>query len=123
MFLVFLFISLAVVAFANPLFETIEGLGLIGSHFGRPGLNASFDYVVVGGGTAGLTLATRLAQSGKFSIAVIEAGGLYEMDNGNISSIPGDSLFFTGADPVERNPLVDWETFTVPQPVKHIMKH
>lgn len=45
-----------------------------GSH--TPGTNASFDYVIVGGGTAGLTLATRLAQNGSFSVAVVEAGGI-----------------------------------------------
>ena len=30
--------------------------------FGDPGVNATFDYVVVGGGTAGLTVASRLAE-------------------------------------------------------------
>ncbi|KAI4115737.1 MAG: hypothetical protein LQ338_007817, partial [Usnochroma carphineum] len=40
-----------------------------------------FDYVVVGGGTAGLTSAARLAEGSSHSIAVIEAGGLYEQDN------------------------------------------
>ena len=45
-----------------------------GSAFGVPG-NASYDYVVVGGGTAGVTVATRLAQDGRFSVALVEAGG------------------------------------------------
>jgi len=40
------------------------------------GVNGSFDFLVVGGGTAGLTLATRLAQNGSFSVAVVEAGGM-----------------------------------------------
>lgn len=34
---------------------------LLGAYFGRVALSASFDYVIVGGGTAGLTLANRLA--------------------------------------------------------------
>lgn len=40
---------------------------------------ASYDYVVIGGGTGGLAIAARLAESGTNSVAVIEAGGLYEM--------------------------------------------
>ena len=58
-----------------------------GSSFGVPGVNASFDYVIVGGGTAGLTLATRLAENPAVTVAVIEAGGFYEEDNGDISVI------------------------------------
>ena len=34
------------------------------------------DYIVVGGGTAGLTIANRLAENN--TVAVIEAGGFYE---------------------------------------------
>jgi choline dehydrogenase len=45
---------------------------LLGSSFGVPG-NATFDYVVVGGGNAGLGMAYRLAEGGH-SVAVIEAG-------------------------------------------------
>ena len=45
-----------------------------GSSFGIAGQNASFDYVIVGGGTAGNTLAYRLAADGRFSVAVVEAG-------------------------------------------------
>ena len=32
-----------------------------GSSFGIPGKNATFDYIVIGGGNAGLTIAARLA--------------------------------------------------------------
>lgn len=35
---------------------------------------ATYDYVVIGAGTAGLTVAARLSQSGKYTVAVIEAG-------------------------------------------------
>lgn len=79
-----------------------------------------FDYVVVGGGTAGLTLATRLAQGCSDSVAVIEAGGVYEQDNGNISVVPGYSTFFSGTDPADFNPLVDWGFVTQPQKVPHL---
>ncbi|KAE9379815.1 GMC oxidoreductase [Stipitochalara longipes BDJ] len=43
-------------------------------------------YPVVGGGTAGLAIAARLAETN--SVAVIEAGGLYELDNSNQSIVP-----------------------------------
>ncbi|KAL8800199.1 MAG: hypothetical protein Q9200_007325 [Gallowayella weberi] len=89
--------------------------------FGWPsrGKDDSFDYVVIGGGTAGLTVATRLAQGSTFSVAVIEAGGFYEQDNGNFSTIPGYCTFFTGTDPDDVNPLVDWGFVT--QPLKSII--
>lgn len=35
----------------------------------------TFDYVIVGGGTAGCILANRLTASGKYSVLVLEAGG------------------------------------------------
>jgi choline dehydrogenase len=96
--------------------ESITGLNFIGSHFGVPGFNESYDYVVVGGGTGGLATATRLAQQGH-QVAVVEAGSFYEMDNGNLSSIPGDSAYFVGANPALRNPIIDWGQETTPQPV------
>ena len=88
---------------------------LLGSSFGVPGVDASFDYVIVGGGTAGLVLATRLAEDGKNSVAVIEAGGFYEIDNGNISVIPGEATFYAGANPNNTQPLIDWGFVTTPQ--------
>lgn len=50
--------------------------------FGTPGKNASYDYVIVGGGTGGLAIAARLAENRNTSVAVIEAGGFYQVDNG-----------------------------------------
>ena len=41
----------------------------------------SFDYVIVGGGTAGLVLANRLSADGSNSVAVIEAGPSGYEDN------------------------------------------
>ncbi|KAH0493232.1 hypothetical protein TgHK011_008147 [Trichoderma gracile] len=35
----------------------------------------SFDFLVIGGGTAGLVIASRLAQDGRFTVGVLEAGG------------------------------------------------
>jgi len=56
---------------------------LYGNSFGVPGLNATYDYVVIGGGTGGLTIAARLAEDPDVSVAVIEAGGFYQQENGN----------------------------------------
>ena len=69
--------------------EQIQATDLLGSHFGVPGIPATYDYVIVGGGTAGLVVARRLAANASFTVAVIEAGGFYETDNGNFSQIPG----------------------------------
>ena len=50
--------------------------------------SSSYDYIVVGAGTAGLALASRLSESGKYTIGVLEAGtsGL----GVPIIDIPGD---------------------------------
>ncbi|TVY17343.1 Dehydrogenase patE [Lachnellula arida] len=100
--------------FTFAYYESLTATGLMGSHYGVPGFNETFDYVVIGGGTAGLTIATRLAQQGN-QVAVIEAGGFYEIDNGNLSSIPGDSAYFVGSNPALNNPFIDWEIHTTPQ--------
>jgi ribulose 1,5-bisphosphate synthetase/thiazole synthase len=63
--------------------ETTLATALYSNSFGVPGINATYDYVVVGGGTAGLTIAARLAEDLDVSVAVIEAGGFYQQDNGN----------------------------------------
>ncbi|KAF1998886.1 GMC oxidoreductase [Amniculicola lignicola CBS 123094] len=77
---------------------------------------ASFDYVVIGGGTAGLVVASRLAEFA--SVAVIEAGGLYEVDNGNASTVPylGITMPFLAADEnYTPNSLMDWDLLSTPQ--------
>ena len=86
-------------------------------HFGISGHNATFDYVIVGGGTAGLALAYRLAQNASLSVAVIEAGGFYEIENGNQSVVPAYNLVydFTTPDSQWDTPLVDWGFLTTPQ--------
>lgn len=91
-------------------------IDILGKSYGAPG-DASFDYVIVGGGTAGLAVAARLTQSSAHSVAVIEAGGSYELDNGNLSVIPGDCTYYAGTDPKDTRPAVDWSFNTVPQEV------
>ena len=90
----------------------------LGSSFGIPGSNATFDYIVVGGGNAGLTIATRLAEQQNGSVAVVEAGSFYEIGNGNHSQIPLDDEFYISKDPKDFQPLVDWGYVTSPQTVR-----
>ena len=100
-----------------------NGDDLLGTHFGLPG-NKTFDYVVVGGGTAGLALATRLAEDSSKLVAVIEAGSFYEIGNGNLSQIPTFGPAFSGKSPRDIAPLVDWGFLTTPQTVRwsHLRK-
>ena len=85
-----------------------------GSSIAQPG-NATFDYVIVGGGTAGLTVAARLAENHGLSVAVIEAGGFYEIDSGNTSVVPGYSTFYAGTDSNDTDSKIDWDFVTTPQ--------
>lgn len=101
---------------SSVLADSLLSTNLLGSHFGVPGIPATYDYVIVGGGTAGLTLARRLAANTSVTVAVIEAGGLYETDNGNFSQIPAFATYWVTEGP-PRNPLVDWYQQTEPQPV------
>ncbi|KAI4258800.1 MAG: hypothetical protein L6R42_004894 [Xanthoria sp. 1 TBL-2021] len=89
---------------------------LLGNSFGVPGQDATFDYIVVGGGTAGLAIAGRLAANPAITVAVVEAGGFYEIDNGNGSVIPALApLQHVGSLPNDTQPLIDWGFVTVPQ--------
>ena len=62
-----------------------------------------YDHVVIGGGTAGLTIASRLAQSGA-QVAVIEAGGLYQTQS--LNEFPATDVLPVGSAPAP-NPI-DW---------------
>lgn len=90
---------------------------LLGSSFGVPG-NQTFDYIVIGGGTAGLTIASRLAEQHAGSVAVIEAGSFYEVDNSNLTQIPANDAYYVGTDLDDWQPGVDWGFHTTPQAVR-----
>ncbi|KAI0261249.1 GMC oxidoreductase [Gloeopeniophorella convolvens] len=67
----------------------------------------AFDYVVIGGGTAGLALAVRLSEDPNISILVLEAGEAHLDD---------PSLTMTGSFGKNfMNPKYDWSFQTVPQ--------
>ncbi|KAJ3992893.1 alcohol oxidase [Lentinula boryana] len=68
---------------------------------------SSFDYVIVGGGTAGLVLAARLTEDSAVNVGVIEAGEpRFDEVDVNIPAYFGQALF---------NPLYDWAYQSVPQ--------
>lgn len=75
--------------------------------------NGTFDYVVVGGGTGGATIATRLAQA-DYSVALIEAGGYYEVEY-PLAPIPATDAIPVGSDPSDTS-LIDWQFVTQPVP-------
>ncbi|THC89901.1 hypothetical protein EYZ11_010633 [Aspergillus tanneri] len=55
---------------------------LFGNSFGLSGRNATYDYIVVGGGAAGNAIAARLAlDPANYCVAVVEAGSFYEILN------------------------------------------
>ncbi|RMD40865.1 hypothetical protein DV735_g4272, partial [Chaetothyriales sp. CBS 134920] len=113
-----LILALSTPSQANPLgYSKQDGrTRLDGSSFGVLGINKTFDYIVVGGGTAGLTIASRLAANPALSVAVIEAGGFYEQNNGNISQVPAFAVQYSSASPSSIQPFVDWGIVSLPQP-------
>ncbi|KZV86724.1 alcohol oxidase [Exidia glandulosa HHB12029] len=68
----------------------------------------AYDYVIIGGGTAGLTVADRLTEDPHVKVAVLEAG--QNAENFQEVVIPG--LIFTGQ---SIGGVLDWQYTTVPQ--------
>jgi choline dehydrogenase len=109
---------LALISQASALsWQQPAGILQYGSFFGLPGQNATYDYVIVGGGTAGLAVASRLAENKSLSIAVIEPGTFAEISNGNESQVPAYSFGSVSGGGEYVNPWIDWELNTVPQEV------
>lgn len=83
-------LAFAQIQFESPtLLQQLYAPGrLLGNSFGNPGLNATYDYVIVGAGLAGSLTASRIAQAlPNMTVAVIEAGSFYEISNGNYSQM------------------------------------
>ena len=69
----------------------------------------SFDYIIVGGGSAGSTLAARLSEDPSVSVCLLEAGGtgdhiLIRAPAGVVAMLPGHGK------------ISNWAYKTVPQP-------
>ncbi len=101
---------------AASLVSHVQG-ALLGSSFGVPGDNVTYDYVIVGGGNAGLTVAARLVEQNAGTVGIIEAGSFYETNNGNISQVPATDGVFAGKSMKDSQPLIDWDYATTPQKV------
>ena len=65
-----------------------------------------FDYVILGGGTAGLVVASRLSEDPQTTVAVIEAGN-FERNNPNVTSTTGLGI--------GKDTDVDWQYESAPQ--------
>jgi choline dehydrogenase len=66
----------------------------------------TFDYVIVGGGTAGLVVASRLSEHANVTVAVIEPGG-DQRANPNVTRVDAYGRAF--------NTSVDWQYKTAVQ--------
>lgn len=84
--------------------------------------NNTFDYVIIGAGTAGMVLAARLSEDPTVTVAVIEAGvdyigGTVPIVNQELVNLPGADTVGCGAgDPDQLLQAgIDWGYKTVPQ--------
>lgn len=66
----------------------------------------SYDYIIVGGGTAGSVLGSRLSEDSDVTVAIFEAGGI--ADDNPLVSTPYYFLTLQGTD-------LDWQFYTTPQ--------
>lgn len=67
----------------------------------------SYDYLIAGGGTAGLVLAARLTENPAITVGVVEKGVDHSSDPNVLTPLDFLSL--------RENPLYDWNYTSVPQ--------
>ncbi|GLA07985.1 hypothetical protein AnigIFM60653_009506 [Aspergillus niger] len=85
--LLFIVITVSAYPFNDDSFPRLQDVLATGTKHGDPPGNVkTYDYVVVGGGTTGLLVASRLAKAGNYTVAVIE-NGTYPI--GNLTKVPG----------------------------------
>lgn len=88
---------------------------VVSSTYPGNGTSATYDYVIVGGGTAGLVVAARLSEDPQISVAVVEAGTYYDISNPLLSNVPAFDSYWAGSNPDGMNLNVDWGFVTSPQ--------
>ncbi|TFK37669.1 hypothetical protein BDQ12DRAFT_685079 [Crucibulum laeve] len=95
--------SLALAGAASATFVNLQTSSALGKSILQ---STNFDYIIVGGGVAGLTLGRRLSENSSKKVLVLEAGrsGI----NDTIVTIPANSFSFIATD-------IDWFDFSVPQ--------
>ena len=57
--------------------SALDSFDPLGNSFSILGTNTSYNFVIIGSRTRGLTIAARLAKENNASVAIIEAGGFY----------------------------------------------
>jgi choline dehydrogenase-like flavoprotein len=72
-----------------------------------PDVAQGFDYIVVGGGTAGCVLAARLSEDSRRTVCLLEAGGA---GNSMFVNVPGTIVM------AQRSAALNWRFQSVPQP-------
>ena len=82
----------------SALVTDIDAKSINGSHF---------DYIILGGGTAGLVVAARLSEDPNVKVAVIEAG-TFENHNPNVTNTTVNGI-------AKADPSVNWNYYTAPQ--------
>jgi hypothetical protein len=105
------------------IFTVFSGLHLAGAAPQSQSTEHTFDYVVVGGGPGGLTVASRLSEDPSVSVAIVEAGTWSTDTTGNQSQVPAYDFYYNGKSPNDTNPLADWGFVTTPQAVSFISHH
>ncbi|KAK2054361.1 alcohol oxidase [Colletotrichum caudatum] len=100
----------------SSIWTTLDGLvqTSLGSLAGTLKAEQAYDVVVVGGGTAGNTIAYRLAQAG-YTVAVVEAGLSYEVGKPIVGPAPLGDIVGVGSNPLDSLPTVDYVLKTIPQ--------
>ena len=78
----------------------------------NPDLTKDYDYIIIGGGTSGLTVASRLSEDTKAQVLVLEAGGDHLSDPR--VNVPALCMQAPGSD-------LDWQFVTVPQVCRHLL--